>query len=544
MIRVKHQLQPNEDLKTLRMKEKQISEEWLQAGGAHFLDPFLLHNMDKAVTMFKKHMAKNSKFAIIVDQDPDGFCSSASLVLALKEIGVKFDFIFIGEGKTHGFYPTFFDNPQEYDFIIVPDAGTNEHEAFAELAKLGKDVLILDHHEFELPESNLENVCIVNPHNELCKYPNKFLSGSGVTFKFLQALSESSLFLNPFNYLDLIAIATVGDVMDLSSFENKAIINLGLTNITNTFFKTYIQRDGRIKGIPTPTDVSFYIVPAINGLIRVGTLQDKTNFFSCLIGERDEMVTVTEVVKLKRDQDNKKDPIVTKIMLQIQKEAKDLPILIVPTPPNTPKSMTGLIAGNIAGMYSKPTLLGSFNDGFLTGSIRSINDSTVSDFKDFCENSNLFEWVAGHQAACGFCIKEENIEAFEEYSLKNLPKFEKEMVVDYGLENANKFSVLLDAVDFTPHFGKGFEEIRFYDVIRCETPPKLIGSKQNVLVFFQDGIEYIMFSSPYKHLDLYTEDDFLKPYQYKVVGKAAINSWMGNDKLQFIISHIERELIL
>ena len=85
-------------------------------------------------------------------------------------------------------------------------------------------------------------------------------------------------------YLDLVAIAIVGDVMNLSTLENRYYVSEGLENIQNPFFKSLVEKRAFSIGssIPTPTDVAFYIIPAINAIVRMGTKEEKEHLFKAI----------------------------------------------------------------------------------------------------------------------------------------------------------------------------------------------------------------------------------------------------------------------
>ena len=108
----------------------------------------------------------------------------------------------------------------------------------------GINILILDHHEFDL--SNGEYATIINPQHPDCPYANKSISGTGVTYKFIEGVDTNEGVDFHSENIDLVAIATVADVMDSGTMDNKAIINIGLDKVTNPYFQAYHKITKRI----------------------------------------------------------------------------------------------------------------------------------------------------------------------------------------------------------------------------------------------------------------------------------------------------------
>ena len=165
--------------------------------------------------------------------------------------------------------------PEGTTLLIIPDAGSNDYKELKKLKDRGIDVIILDHHEAEYVS---EDAIVVN--NQLCDYPNKNLCGAGIVYKFLQALDDYYFEMSADDYLDLVALANIADVMDITELETKRLIDKGLENVKNPMFKAIIdKRAYDIKGQVTINNVAFYIVPVINAIIRVGSLGGKDLLF-------------------------------------------------------------------------------------------------------------------------------------------------------------------------------------------------------------------------------------------------------------------------
>lgn len=379
------------------LKEAGLNKEWVNAGKECLLDGSVMRNFQEGVELLKKH--KNDKVWILVDSDVDGITSSAILYLWLERTfsNMELNYI-IPEGKVHGILDPLMPKKEDCDLFIIPDASSSEIDKHEKYSKL-YDILVLDHHEFM--DTALENpyAVVINPKHPLCSYSNKNLSGAGVVYKFIEAFDKLDEIDKHSDLIDLAAIGMIADVMDFTHLENKAIANIGLNNLKNPFVLAYMSAEARMKNkeLLTPTNVSFYLAPLINGVIRIGSVQDKIDLFEAVIGKQRPELVIVDLIKIKGRHDRQKDPVVTRIVFNMQKNKTDNNSIIFATAPSTmPRTMTGLIAGQLAGMYQKPAILGRVNDeGDFVGSLRSLNGSSVENFKDFCEESGLFNWVAG-----------------------------------------------------------------------------------------------------------------------------------------------------
>ena len=199
-----------------------------------------LDNIEEAVNLFMKHFNQKDKIGILVDEDPDGFCSAAMMYLYIKQMDSNYPvgYILHGRAKAHGLS----DDVKilsDIDLLIIPDAGTNDKSAIKKINEDGIDILILDHHELEekyrqedlifdddLSGLIYETVIVNNQMSN--NYSNKNICGAGVVYRFLQALDEENWNEFADDYLDLCALANISDVMDMRSFETRYLTDMGL----------------------------------------------------------------------------------------------------------------------------------------------------------------------------------------------------------------------------------------------------------------------------------------------------------------------------
>lgn len=240
----------------------------------------LLDNINEAAKMLIRNIQKPGSIYVQVDSDCDGYTSSA---LLLNYIHARFPsaidkFVYgFHKDKVHGIDMDAI--PADTVLVIIPDASSNEYELHKELYDRGIEVLILDHHQSDKVS---EYACVVN--NQLCDYPNKSLSGAGVVYKFCQYLDSLFGDNKADDFLDIAAVGLTGDMMDMRSFETHYLTQKGLAALRNPFIKGLAEKNKRqIGDTISPIKVAFYIVPLVNAVTRVGSIDDKSILFNSML---------------------------------------------------------------------------------------------------------------------------------------------------------------------------------------------------------------------------------------------------------------------
>ena len=374
-----------------------------------------LDNMTEAVEMFMKHFNEKSKIGILVDEDVDGFCSASMMYMYIKRMDENYPVVYIlhGRAKAHGLSDDVVI-PNDIKLLIIPDAGTNDTEQCRTLAMNGIDILILDHHEKE--EDNYIALVVNNQSSK--NYSNKSLCGAGIVYRFLQALDDENWNEFADDYLDLFALANIGDVMDMRSYETRYLTDLGLLNIRNKFFDALIKaQDYSMSGKVNIHNVQWYCVPVINAMVRIGSSEEKELLFRAFI-EQDEFFeykkratkdkpaeTIQESIydraaRLCKNAKSRQDKSKEKSVEQIAEIAQSLPfddkVVMIDTSDVLDSGLTGVVAIKIAEMFNKPCiLLNKFLDkktGKITygGSARNVDNSPIDSFKDIVNSTNVF----------------------------------------------------------------------------------------------------------------------------------------------------------
>lgn len=384
-----------------------------------------LDHIEEAVNLFMKHINQKNKIGILVDEDPDGFCSSAMMYLYIKQMDSDYpvDYILHGRAKAHGLSDDVVVS-EDIRLLIIPDAGTNDVTECEKLSESHMDILILDHHEKE--EENPYAIIVNNQMSD--NYLNKNLCGAGVVYRFFQALDEENWNEFADDYLDLCALANISDVMDMRSFETRYLTDMGLLNIQNKCFKALIDaQDYSIGGKINIHNVQWYITPILNGMIRIGSPEEKELLLRAFI-EQDEFFeykkratkdkpaeTIQESIydraarlckNAKSRQDKQKEKCVSQIAEIAQQIPQENKVVMIDTSDILDNGLTGVVAIKIAEMFNKPCiLLNKFLDkktGKITygGSARNIDNSPIDSFKDIVNSTNILDG-RGHANAFG-----------------------------------------------------------------------------------------------------------------------------------------------
>ncbi|MEC2307709.1 DHH family phosphoesterase [Bacillus atrophaeus] len=378
-----------------------------------------LKNIYKAVDCVLHHIKMQSPIFVQVDPDCDGYMSAAILINYLNKTFPENKINWrVQEDKTHGVIIE--TVPNESKLVIVPDAGSNEYKVHKELKSNGIDVLVIDHHESEFESTD---AIVVN--NQLSdNYNNKMLSGAGMAYKFCKALDERLKVNFADDYLDLVAIGNIGDMMDLRSPETRFYVKEGLKKIRNPLIKEILDKQSYfLKGDVNISFVAFSINPLINASIRVGDLEEKKDLMKALLESEEKVYYSRKKVY---------EPLITSVTRRIgntrnrQKNALEKPVkLLLNKVKNEGKSndkvivldytglldtaLRGLVANQLSKRFKRPVLLGALTEeGKVEGSARGYEKGNISDFKEVLHKTGLFESCEGHSNAFGFTITPSN----------------------------------------------------------------------------------------------------------------------------------------
>lgn len=521
-----------------------------------------LDNIREGVELLDKILKlPEPRILLIIDCDADGYCSSTIIYQYIKKICPKVNIEYkIHNKKQHGLedhIASIESEKENYDLIIIPDAGSNDKQY---TDRINCPFLILDHHLVD--EEIGKNVVLINNQSS-DRYLNKGLSGGGVVWQFCRAFDDIKGFNYSSNYIDLAAMSIISDMMSLKEIENQAIIHEGLKKINNFFFSSLIDKQSfSMNGKVNPTTIAFYIVPLINAMVRMGTMDEKKRMFEAFLdgtrmvpsnkrGAKGEMELLAiesarECTNTKSRQDKEKEKITEQLEQKIFKyDLLENEVLFIRLDDDDifPSELNGLVATQLSAKYHKPTIIARLNsDGYDRGSIRAPGNTELTSFKDYLMGTGLFEYVLGHDMAAGCSIEDSKISLFHKKANEDFKD------IDFG-QNIYEVDFVRHAVEpdlseliFTIGnydwlWGQELSEPLLYiDDINLESSEiQVCGSRQDTVRFEKFGVTYIQF-----HAKQLIED--LKRYptiKINLVGRANINEWMGNKKPQIFIKDYE-----
>ena len=530
-----------------------------------------LDNIENAVDLFMNHFNNKNKIGVLVDEDPDGFCSASMMYLYIKRMDENYpvEYILHKRAKAHGLSDDVII-PNGIKLLIIPDAGTNDYEECKELSEQGVDILILDHHEKE--EDNPYALIINNQMSD--SYPNKCLCGAGVVYRFLQALDDENWNEFADDYLDLCALANISDVMDMRSFETRYLTNLGLLNINNKCFKALIDAQNySMNGKVNIHNIQWYITPILNGMIRIGSQEEKELLFRAFI-EQDEFFeykkratkdkpaeTIQESIydraaRLCKNAKSRQDKQKEKSVEQIAEIAQSIPfddkVVMIDTSDILDTGLTGVVAIKIAEMFNKPCiLLNKFLDkktGKITygGSARNVNHSPIESFKDIVNSTNVFNFGKGHANAFGVNLdldkKDEAINVMNNI-LRDV-EYDSTYRVDFILDIEDvSIKLITELARFEDIVCQGIEEpmLAVENISLTKDCFEIFGKNEDTISFTIDEIKYIQFKCKegnplYDWIqNAWDENDSVT---FNIVGKPSINEYNGVRTPQIIIEDV------
>ena len=418
-------------------------------------NPIDLDYIEQAGALFEcMTVANNTQtIAVIVDSDVDGFTSAAIFIQYLRKWNPVVNIVpILHKGKGHGLSDTYEDVINTLpSYIVIPDAGSNDYEHIEKMvSELSGDepprFLILDHHIVE-PDTHFSDYAIIVNNQLAPRYKNKDLCGAGVTWQFCRYYDSIKGTNYADEYIDLAALGIVSDMMSILSLENRYIVHIGLNNINNYFFKALCEKQSfSMGGKINPISVAFYITPLINAMIRAGAEDEKQRCFQAFIdghalveshkrgakGTFEEVAieSARECTNARAKQNRILDKAVEELEIKIAKHdllSNKILFVRLEEDDQFPPELNGLVAMKLSAKYKKPTIVARLNnEGEIKGSSRGLNESELTSFKNFMDNSGYFTFTAGHDNACGIGILDKNLAAFHEYANKKLAN------VDFG----------------------------------------------------------------------------------------------------------------
>ena len=411
------------------VKEQEALSRFLTPTLDDLHDPYLLHDMDKAVERIRRAIEDGEFILIYGDYDADGMTSASIVKESLEQLGAEVA-VYLPNRFTDGYGPNasvykYFIEQQGISLIVTVDNGVAGHEAIDLAQSMGVDVIVTDHHS--MPEVLPDAYAIVHPEHPDADYPFKHLAGCGVAFKLACALLEEV----QVELLDLVAIGTIADMVSLTD-ENRIMVQYGLEVLRNTQ-RMGLQEMFNIAGIARndviEETVGFQLAPRLNAL---GRLDDPNPAIDLLTGFDDEEAHDIALMIHEKNEERKE------IVQAIYQEAKAMvnpakKVQILAKEGWNP-GVLGIVAGRLLEELGQTVIVLNLEDGWAKGSARSIEALDI--FEALDPHRNLFIAFGGHAGAAGMTLEADKLDTLSEVL--------ESYVLDKGLDATTKNNLSLD----------------------------------------------------------------------------------------------------
>ena len=430
------------------IKDESSLKKFLDPSLEDLHDPYLLHDMEKAVKRIRQAIERGELILVYGDYDADGMTSASIVKESLEQLGAEC-LIYLPNRFTDGYGPNasvykYFIEQQGVSLIVTVDNGVAGHEAIDLAQSMGVDVIVTDHHS--MPEVLPDAYAIVHPEHQEADYPFKHLAGCGVAFKLACALLEEV----QVELLDLVAIGTIADMVSLTD-ENRVMVQYGLEVLRNTQ-RIGLQELFEIAGISSgdisEETVGFQLAPRLNAL---GRLDDPNPAIDLLTGFDDEEVHEIALMIQEKNEERKE------IVQAIYEEAKSLvdpnkSVQVLAKEGWNP-GVLGIVAGRLLEELGQTVIVLNIEDGRAKGSARSIE--AVDIFEALDPHRELFIAFGGHAGAAGMTLEAEQLDALSEI----LETYVKDKGIDAKCKSQLYLDEELDLENLNLDTVKSFERL-------------------------------------------------------------------------------------
>lgn len=463
---------------------------------ADLYDGMLMKDMDRAVEILSEKIREKKAIRVIGDYDIDGVNATYILQQGLSGLGADVDTDIPDRIKDgYGLNIDLIDRAIDdgIDTIITCDNGIAASEEIAYGKKNGLTVIVTDHHEVPYVEMNGEKEyilpradAVVDPRQPDCAYPFKGLCGAAVAYKLIEAL-YNVMQRDPedVDYLmENVAIATVGDVMDLAG-ENRIFVKQGLEMLKRTRnqgLKALIECTGVDAERLNAYHIGFVLGPCINASGRLDTAKRALELLNART-RRDAVMLAEDLKALNDSRKEMTERGVEEAVQMIESTSLKEDKVLVVYLPDCHESIAGIIAGRIRERYYRPTFVLTRAEDGVKGSGRSIE--TYDMFAQMCRCRALFTKFGGHKLAAGLSLDERNVERFRETinSLCDLSEedLQEKVSIDMRLPFPYITEELITELELLEPFGKGNPKPLFAERNLRVISPRIFGKNRNVL---------------------------------------------------------------
>lgn len=519
---------------------------------AEIPSPWKMKDMERAVQILQKKITQKKKIRIIGDYDIDGVTATCILLKGLKRLNANVDTYIPDRVKDgYGMHEQLIDKALEdgIDTILTCDNGIAAAAEIEYAKKEGLTVIVTDHHDIPFRDTEDGRIwiipkadAVVNPKQNDCLYPNKNICGAVVAWKLIWALYERLGIDSDeiWDFLELAAIATVGDVMDLQG-ENRIIVKEGLKKLSSTSFeglKALICVNNLEGAEITAYHVGFVIGPCINAS---GRLDTAARSLELLLADNmeDAMKLADDLYDLNQSRKAMTEQGKEQAIQSIEENNLGKDRVLVVYLPDCHESLAGIIAGRIREAYNKPVFVLTKGADGVKGSGRSIE--AYSMYEELVKCSDLLTQFGGHPMAAGLSMEEKNVELFRRHLNDNCTLTEQDLIpkimIDVPMPISYLSKKLTEQLKVLEPFGKGNSKPLFAQKNLRAVGIRVFGRNRNVakmLLIDENGIKMdaVYFGEAQEFVDFVQAHDTISVTYYP-----EINVFQGRENLQVVIKN-------
>lgn len=519
---------------------------------AEIPSPWKMKDMERAVQILQKKITQKKKIRIIGDYDIDGVTATCILLKGLKRLNANVDTYIPDRVKDgYGMHEQLIDKALEdgIDTILTCDNGIAAAAEIEYAKKEGLTVIVTDHHDIPFRDTEDGRIwiipkadAVVNPKQNDCLYPNKNICGAVVAWKLIWALYERLGIDSDeiWDFLELAAIATVGDVMDLQG-ENRIIVKEGLKKLSSTSFeglKALICVNNLEGAEITAYHVGFVIGPCINAS---GRLDTAARSLELLLADNmeDAMKLADDLYDLNQSRKAMTEQGKEQAIQSIEENNLGKDRVLVVYLPDCHESLAGIIAGRIREAYNKPVFVLTKGADGVKGSGRSIE--AYSMYEELVKCSDLLTQFGGHPMAAGLSMEEKNVELFRRRLNDNCTLTEQDLIpkimIDVPMPISYLSKKLTEQLKVLEPFGKGNSKPLFAQKNLRAVGIRVFCRNRNVakmLLIDENGIKMdaVYFGEAQEFVDFVQAHDTISVTYYP-----EINVFQGRENLQVVIKN-------
>lgn len=459
-------------------------------------NPHSMKDADKFVDILTKKIEEHKPVRIIGDYDIDGICSIYILFCGLKAAGADVDYVVphrINDG--YGINEHLIDNAinEGIDTIVTCDNGIAAYNQVRYAKDNGITMIVTDHHDvpFEIKDDKKVYIvppadAVINPKQADCDYPFKLLCGAGVAYKLISLLYDR-LGLDKKeleDYIEFMAIATVGDIVDLID-ENRIVVKYGLKHIAhtkNTGLRALIEECQLDINNISSYHIGFVIGPCLNASGRLDTARQAIELMLCKDNEKAHNMA-KELIALNNERKSMTEQETQKAIELVENTGLLKDRVLVIYLKDCHESIAGIIAGRIKERYYRPTFVITNAEDGAKGSGRSIEGYNMYEEINKCKN--VLTKYGGHPMAAGLSLAISDIDIFRKMLNDNAILTDEDLIpkmwIDVPMPVSYANIRLVNQLKLLEPFGKGNEKPVFADRNLYVKTASVIGKNKNVL---------------------------------------------------------------